>query len=94
MLRTAYDKGLRDAFRKYAGPMGADAGVQPKGDEVSHGTDRIPYAKRDTPSDGAAADAASAARANMPDWLWDAFTTYDQIAPGRADGSYGQEVIG
>lgn len=93
-LRMAYDAGVRAAVAKFANAMGAEAGVQPKGDEVSHGTERIQYAKRDTPSDGGPASAASAARANMPDWLWDAFTTYDQIAPGRADGSYGQEVIG
>jgi hypothetical protein len=66
--------------------MGADAGVQPKGDEVSHGTERIPYPAQET--------GTSAARAGMPDWLWDNFTTYDQIAPGRADGTFGQETIG
>jgi hypothetical protein len=66
--------------------MGADAGVQPKGVEVSHGTARTPYP--------AQADGSSATRANMPDWLWDHFTSYDRIAPGRADGSFGQEVIG
>lgn len=90
----AYNAGVRAALAKFAGPMGADAGVQPKGDEVSHGTERIPYAKRETPSDGGQGADASAARASMPDWLWDSFTTYDQIAPGRADGSFGQEVIG
>jgi hypothetical protein len=74
--------------------MGADVGVQPRGDEVSHGTERIPYAKRQTPNDGASAQTAGSAVSNMPDWLWDHFTTYDQIAPGRADGSFGQEVIG
>jgi hypothetical protein len=67
--------------------MGADAGVQPKGDEVSHGTERVQYTKR-APSDLALPPT------NMPDWLWNNFTTYDQIAPGRADGTFGQEVIG
>jgi hypothetical protein len=66
--------------------MGASIGVQPKGDEVSHGTDRTQYPPQP--------HGTSAARANMPDWLWDHFTSYDKIAPGRADGSYGQEVIG
>jgi hypothetical protein len=95
-LRDTYTRGANAALTcfKLANSMGADSGVQPTGDEVSHGTDRIQYAKRETPNDGAPADAASAWRANMPDWLWDNFTTYDQIAPGRADGSYGQEVIG
>jgi hypothetical protein len=87
-LRGAYMRGANAAAAhfKIAGPMGADIGVQPKGDEVSHGTERTQYP--------AQREGTTAARANMPDWLWDAFTTYDQIAPGRADGSYGQEVIG
>ncbi len=85
-LRAAYDAGARAALVKYASAMGADAGVQPRGPEVSHGTVRVEYP--------AQAEGTSAARANMPDWLWDNFTTYDQIAPGRADGTYGQEVIG
>jgi len=66
--------------------MGASIGVQPKGPEVSHGTDRTQY----PPQSGG----TSAARSNMPDWLWDHFTSYDKVAPGRADGTYGQEVIG
>ena len=87
-LRTAYTRGAYDALARFklGGSMGADAGVQPKGDEVSHGTARTQYP--------AQVEGSSAARANMPDWLWDHFTTYDQIAPGRADGSFGQEVIG
>lgn len=95
-LRGAYMRGANAAAAhfKIAGPMGADAGVQPRGDEVSHGTERIPYAKRETPSDGNRSDTAGSAVSNMPDWLWDNFTTYDQIAPGRADGMFGQEVIG
>lgn len=71
---------------KTAGPAGADIDVQPKGPEWSHGTARTQYP--------AQAEGSSAAREDMPDWLWDNFTTYDDIAPGRADGSYGQEVIG
>jgi|JI10StandDraft_1071094.scaffolds.fasta_scaffold291201_3 hypothetical protein len=87
-LRTAYERGVRAAYAtfKVAGPMGADVSVQPKGDEVSHGTARTQYP--------AQAEGASAARADMPDWLWDHFTTYDKLAPGRADGSFGQETIG
>ncbi len=81
-------------YFKIAGPMGADSGVQPRGVEQSHGTERIQYAKRETPNDGAPAQEAGAAVSNMPDWLLDNFTTYDQIAPGRADGTWGQEVIG
>lgn len=94
MLKQAYDAGVRAALAKFGGAMGADAGVQPKGDEVSHGTERIPYAKRDTPNDGTSVLDNSEAAGNMPDWLWDNFTTYDRIAPGRADGTWGQEVIG
>ncbi len=92
-LRTAYAHGVKAAFARFklAGPAGAEPGVMPKGDEVSHGTERIQYAKRDN---NTADNDPSAWRADMPDWLWDHFTTYDQIAPGRADGSYGQEVIG
>jgi hypothetical protein len=94
-LRAAYDRGARAALAKFANAMGADAGVQPKGDEVSHGTERVPYAHRDAPRDGNTAMTDGAAVSNMPDWLWDHFTTYDRgMAPGRADGSFGQEVIG
>ena len=45
-------------------------------------------------ADGATPLEGSAAAASMPDWLWDNFTTYDRAAPGRADGTWGQEVIG
>jgi hypothetical protein len=95
-LVAAYTQGKNAALAhfKLANSMGANAGVQPRGDEFSHGTERIPYAHRETPGDGAHTEAASNARANMPAWLWDHFTTYDNIAPGRADGSFGQEVIG
>lgn len=87
-LNAAYQRGATAALErlKLASPMGANIGVQPKGNEWSHGTARTQYP--------AQAEGTSAARADMPDWLWDNFTTYDQIAPGRADGSYGQEVIG
>ena len=69
----------------------AEPGVQPKGPEQSHGTEQIQYARR---SGSADPKSNSAAPSNMPDWLWDNFTTYDRMAPGRADGTFGQEVIG
>jgi len=62
----------------------------PKGEEQSHGTARTQY-PRTEPGDDLL---RSEARENMPDWLWNAFTTYDHIAPGRADGTFGQETIG
>lgn len=93
MLKHAHSRGALAALRafKLAGPMGANAGVQPRGDEQSHGTERVQYAKRTngqpTP------DESSTTAGSMPDWLWNLFN-YDTQAPGRADGSYGQEVIG
>jgi hypothetical protein len=95
-LVAAYTRGADAALARFklANSMGANAGVQPRGDEFSHGTERIPYTRRDTSNDGAPVEASSSARTNMPAWLWDHFTTYDNIAPGRADGSFGQEVIG
>lgn len=95
-LARAYREGSRAALArlKLAGPGGADINVQPKGDEVSHGTSRVQYAQRG--EGGSAPESAenSEWRADMPAWLWDNFTTYDHIAPGRADGTWGQEVIG
>ena len=87
-LKAAYAQGARAALAtlKLGGAMGAEPGVQPKGPEQSHGTESVAYPAQQA--------GTSAARANMPDWLWDNFTTYDQMAPGRADGTFGQEVIG
>lgn len=85
-LRAAYEHGARAALLKFAGPMGADIKVQPRGDEVSHGTARTQYP--------AQTEGTSAARANMPDALWNQTRSYDHSAPGSADGSFGQEVIG
>lgn len=87
-VSAAYAAGAHAALTrlKLSGAMGAEPGVQPKGPEQSHGTARIQYPPQE--------EGTSAARANMPDWLWDNFTTYDRIAPGRADGTFGQEVIG
>jgi hypothetical protein len=91
-VSTAHAAGRAAALRKFAGALGAEPGVMPKGDEQSHGTDRIQYAQR-APGPSAN-DEGSTGAANMSDWLWDLFTTYDRTAPGRADGSYGQETIG
>lgn len=88
MLQTAYSRGFRAAIDalKLAGVMGADMGVAPRGPEQSHGSTRIEYPVQ--------REGTSAARASMPDWLWNTFTTYDRAAPGRADGTFGQETIG
>lgn len=93
-LKTARARGVRAALARFklAGPAGADFGVMPKGDEVSHGTARTQYAPRSGAEPNS--DPTSAWRADMPDWLWDNFTSYDDVGPGRADGSYGEEVIG
>lgn len=93
-LLASFNSGARAALAKFGSAMGADAGVMPSGPEQSHGTERIQYAQRDTPKDGVTSLDGSAAAANMPDWLWNNFTTYDRTAPGRADGTWGQEVIG
>lgn len=93
MIKQAHKAGQLAALARFklAGPMGADPGVMPSGDEQSHGTERTQYAKRD----GAEPNATptSADQADMPDWLLDLFTTYDHIAPGGAS-DFGQEVIG
>lgn len=87
-LTAEYRRGRSAALAqlKLSGAMGAEPGVQPKGPEQSHGTARTQYPPQQ--------NGTSATRANMQDWLWDNFTTYDRIAPGRADGTFGQEVIG
>lgn len=89
MLKTSFNKGALAALHhfKLASSMGASIPIQPPGPEVSHGTELLPYPAQQTD--------ASAAQDSMPDWLWDNFTTYDKgMAPGSADGSYGQETIG
>lgn len=94
MLKRAHNHGVQTALARFklAGPMGADPGVMPSGDEQSHGTDRVQYAKREGNEPNATS--TSVEHANAPNWLLDLFTTYDHMAPGRADGSFGQEVIG
>jgi hypothetical protein len=96
MLKGAYFSGSDAALAhlKLAGPMGADHAPTPTGDGPIHGTELIPYAKRDSVNDGNKASLAGSAVSNMPSWLWDNFTTYDKIAPGRSDGTFGQETIG
>jgi hypothetical protein len=92
MLRLAMINGTRDALHrlKLAGPAGADMGVMPKGDEQTHGTDRIQYAKKQNPDP---TSTPSQWRDTMPDWLWDNFTTYDEgMAPG-ATGEFGSENL-
>ncbi len=92
-LRAAFERGKLAALARFklAGPMGADPGVMPSGDEQSHGTERTQYAPRNGNEPNATS--VSVDRANMPDWLLDLFTTYDHIAPGGAS-DFGQEVIG
>lgn len=72
---------------KLAGPMGADIGVQPRGDEQSHGTERLQYLTRSPATDPDGQDP------DMSSWLWN-ISDVDHLAPGRTDGSFGQEVIG
>lgn len=72
---------------KQGSALGANAGVMPRGDEQSHGSGVVPYPERSpsTPPDGQDPD--------MSDWLWN-ISDLDHLAPGRADGSFGQETIG
>lgn len=88
-LRAARRAGIVSALARFklSGAMGAPAGVQPRGDEHSHGTARLLYPPRSPASNPASQDP------NMPDWLWN-ISNIDHLAPGRADGTYGQEVIG
>jgi hypothetical protein len=78
--------------------MGADHGVMPTGPELSHGTDRIQYAKKNqaSPVDNALGvdehGNPSQWRDAMPDYLFDVHVAYDSdLAPGGADGSFGSE---
>lgn len=88
-LAQAWRQGTRSALARFklAGPMGADIGVQPRGDEQSHGTERLQYPARPPTSDPDGQDP------DMSSWLWN-ISDIDHLAPGRADGSFGQEVIG
>jgi len=88
-LADAQASGTRSALVRFklAGPMGADIDIMPKGDEQSHGTDRFQYQQRSpvSPPNGQDPD--------MSSWLWD-ISDLDHMAPGRADGTFGQETIG
>ncbi len=89
MLAHAYDQGRRTALARFklSGAMGASPGVAPRGDEQSHGTYRHQYPARSPVSPPNSQDP------NMPDWLWN-ISDINHLAPGRADGTYGQEVVG
>ncbi len=89
MLKQARSQGQRAALARFklSGAMGAPAGVQPRGDEQSHGTARIQYPTRSP------ASAQDVQDPYTSDWLWN-ISDVDHLAPGRADGTYGQEVIG
>lgn len=88
-VKKAFENGHRAALTRFklSNAMGANPGVAPQGDEQSHGTERHQYPTRSPASipDGQDPD--------MPDWLWN-ISDIDHLAPGRADGTYGQEVIG
>jgi hypothetical protein len=88
-LRAARSAGVASALARFklSGAMGASPGVAPRGDEQSHGTERLQYPSRSP------ASAPGGQDPNMPDWLWNV-SDVDHLAPGRADGTYGQEVIG
>lgn len=88
-VKKAFDDGKYAALTRFklSGAMGASAGIQPRGDEQSHGTARLQYPPRPPGSDPDGQDP------NMSDWLWN-ISDVDHLAPGRADGTYGQEVIG
>jgi hypothetical protein len=104
MLKTAYNRGVQAAFTRYkiaiplsSNGLGADYGVAPKGEEMSHGTERNTYPTKggdnasvvdpqyNTTSKEHGKDYGS-------DFLWN-ISNYDDWAPG-ATGEYGQEVIG
>jgi hypothetical protein len=88
-LVREFRQGAKSALVKFklAGPMGADIGVAPRGGEQSHGTERLQYPARSPASNPDGQDP------DMSSWLWDV-SDVDRLAPGNADGSFGQEVIG
>jgi hypothetical protein len=102
-LKSAQISGVLAALNHYklANSMGAEHGVMPSGPEVSHGTDRIQYAKK---NDGSPVDNTQGVtdhgnpswqRDLMPGWLFDNFTAYDgDLGPGLANGQFGEETIG
>jgi hypothetical protein len=89
VLAHAHNQGRQAALAQFklGNSMGADIGVQPRGDELSHGTERFQYPARSPASSPDNQDP------DMSSWLWN-ISDIDHLAPGRADGSFGQEVIG
>lgn len=89
MLKQAHSRGVYSALVRFklSGAMGAPISVQPRGDEQSHGTAQHQYPARSPASSPNSQDP------DMPDWLWN-ISDIDHLAPGRADGTYGQEAIG
>lgn len=88
-LRAAQRDGVTRALARFklASALGAPPGVAPRGEEHSHGTGRHQYPPRSPSMAPASQDP------NMPDRLWN-MSDISRLAPGRADGTYGQEVIG
>ncbi len=88
-LHGAHRNGVTSALSRFklSGAMGASPGVTPRGDGQSHGTERHQYPARSPSSPPDSQDP------NMPDWLWN-ISDINHLAPGRTDGTYGQEVIG
>lgn len=89
-LHGAYIQGARAAVAKFAGTLGASIGVQPTGPVVSHGTMATRYPPRAAPEPAVHSSQAASAAAS----LWDSFTSNDRLAPGRADGTFSDAVIG
>jgi hypothetical protein len=89
VLKQARNQGAYAALVRFklSSALGANLGVMPRGDEQSHGTERHQYPARSP------ASAPDGQDPDMPDWLW-TVSDVDHLAPGRANGTYGQEVIG
>ena len=94
-LRSTYFQGLTSALThyglaKHAAVMGANYGVNPTGDEQSHGTERIEYPRRYR-SSSAPFETLHQDQFNG-DWLWKN-QDLDHMAPGKVEG-FGTENIG
>lgn len=78
-------------------PMGYQPGVADRGEEMSHGTDLIPYAVRSR--DNADVAEHQTQEPYNADWLWHN-QDLSQMGPGTTggggfnNGGYGEEVIG
>lgn len=88
-LRAVQRNGVASALARFklSGVLGAPPGVAPRGEERSHGTERHQYPSRSPSETPLSQDP------DMPDRLWN-ISDISRLAPGRADGTYGQEVIG